>query len=119
MRIPILLAMLCSSLVASAQQTPTAEGTDPAAPLAVEFPVKVELVLYPNPTSERLRVLWGDRSLVRMPVEIRGMDGRLVRLDSLSPVHELDVSGLEEGFYRLLLMDLSGVRAQATFRVER
>lgn len=95
------------------------EQTDPMIAYEIDHPVKSEMIIYPNPAGHRLRVLWGDRSLVRMPVEIRGMDGRLLRLDSLSPAHELDVSDLEEGFYRLLLMDLSGIRAQATFRIER
>lgn len=119
MRTILILAMLCWSCATHAQQTPTTEQMDPMMLYESDHPVRSEMIIYPNPASYRARVLWDDRSLVRMPVEIRSMDGRLVRLDSLSPAHELDVSDLEEGFYRLFLMDLSGIRAQATFRIER
>lgn len=76
-------------------------------------------LLYPNPCNHTLYVLWGGGSLERMPIEVRTLDGRLIRLDVLSEKNALDVSRLEEGSYRLLLMDLSGIRAQAVFTVRR
>lgn len=77
------------------------------------------LFLYPNPTASVLHVQWGARSLARMPIEVRGLDGRLVQLTSLSAANELDVSALPEGLYHLLLIDLCGVRARKVFRVQR
>ncbi|MBL7952378.1 MAG: T9SS type A sorting domain-containing protein [Flavobacteriales bacterium] len=117
MRILLFTFLFAAVAPAVAQPPPTADDLVPELPEAGS--THIEMVLYPNPTSGRLRVLWGTRSLVRMPLEVRSMDGRLLLLDSLSPEHELDVSQLQDGLYRLLLMDLSGVRAQAVFKVVR
>ncbi len=115
---PILTTLLLlAATYAVAQEPPALDELEVLLPATER--AEPQLVLYPNPTTSTLRVIWGSRSLVRMPLEVRSLDGRLLLLDSLSPEHELDVSTLDEGFYRLFLMDLGGVRAQAVFKVVR
>lgn len=77
------------------------------------------LVLYPNPVNQVISVRCSGCDIVRMPVEIRSMDGRLLRMDVLSPQQQLNVSDLSNGSYRLYLLDLGGVRAHRVFRVAR
>jgi len=77
------------------------------------------LVLYPNPANQMISVRCSRCDLVRMPVEIRSMDGRLLRMDVLSTQQQLNVSDLDNGSYRLYLLDLGGVRAYRVFRVAR
>lgn len=116
MHTPILVLGLLLTGMTHAQSSAPADGTpEPAAGATSEVP----LFLYPNPTASVLHVEWGSHSLARMPIEVRGLDGRLVLLTTLSPAQELDVSALPDGFYNLLLMDLGGVRARKVFRVQR
>lgn len=113
----ILIVLLLGATCLARAQEPIPASEQEVTPNSA--PTQPELVLYPNPTSTMLRVRSGTRSLVRMPVEVRALDGQLLILDDLGPQHELDVSHLEEGYYRLLLMDLQGVRGQAVFKVVR
>ncbi len=117
MRYTIMMLCLCCGVHVAAQEFPSripALGSDEQAAQQAEDPT---LLLYPNPTSGRFFVHWGKRSLLRMPVEVRAMDGRLMRLDAVPTNDELDVSALPDGTYTLYLMDLSGVRARRSFRV--
>lgn len=52
-----------------------------------------------------------------MPVEVRAMDGHLIRLDAIPVNAELDVSALPDGTHGFCLMDLSGLRAYRVFRI--
>ena len=77
------------------------------------------LLLYPNPANHMINLSCTACDLVRMPVEIRSMDGRLLRMDVLSTQQQLNVSDLDNGSYRLYLLDLGGVRAHRVFRIAR
>lgn len=113
-----LLALLCTAFAMA--QVPTELNEPVAIEIAAHSSsLHEDMVIYPNPASTTLHVRSDERSLVRMPVEIRTLDGRLVRMDSLSAQHELDVSRLPEGWYRLYLLDLSGVRGHRVFQVQR
>lgn len=109
--------MLCATVTA-AQRTPV--DSLPELQLAPEvIQDSPTILIYPNPTTGSIKVNWNARALFRMPVEVRTMDGHLVRMDSLAPDNALDVSMLPDGLYRLYLLDISGVRAVGTFRVQR
>jgi hypothetical protein len=117
MRTPLITFLLGATLVSNAQHGTLAIKAE--RPLSVPPSAQSAPLLYPNPSNHTLYVLWGDGSLERMPIEVRTLEGRLTQLDVLSAENALDVSRLEEGTYRLLLMDLSGIRAQAVFTVRR
>ncbi len=111
-----LLCMFCS-MGAWAQQVSVPLDVQPSAEGVIEPREDSTLLLFPNPTSGRFFVHWGNRSLMRVPVEVRAMDGRLVRLDAISTNDEIDLSTLPDGTYGLYLMDLIGLRAYRVFRI--
>ena len=100
-----------------AQQVSVPLDVQPSAEGVIEPREDSTLLLFPNPTSGRFFVHWGNRSLMRVPVEVRAMDGRLVRLDAISTNDEIDLSTLPDGTYGLYLMDLIGLRAYRVFRI--
>ena len=137
MRTSTTAMLLLSGAMAFAQFQPddlvgTLAYADPApfmkparAPLpgsgAVPGPLEVDatLDLQVDARASRLHVGWRDRSLLRMPVELRTVDGRLIRLDCITASHDLSLCDLPPGGYQLLLMDLHGVKARQIFNIAR
>jgi len=111
-----LLYLLCAT-ASKAQDVPLGSELPYSAEKGVDRSEDSALLIYPNPTSGRFLVHWGERSLQRIPVEVRAMDGRLMHLDVISTTDELDVTTLPDGTDVLYLMDLGGVRAARLFRV--
>ncbi|HRH38818.1 MAG TPA: hypothetical protein PK760_10760 [Flavobacteriales bacterium] len=118
MRTLISSLLYVCAVATSAQHSPSVGNADGTTALATSATAQVHappLVLHINAHTGRLSVAWGDRSLTRMPVEVRNMEGGLVRLDCISPQQDLDLSELPHGSYVLYLMDLRGVRMQQRF----
>jgi len=108
-----ILALCLSAAILGVAQTPNLPE-----PMAQQEEA-LRMEVYPNPAADVLYVNWERRSLERMPVEVRSMDGKLVLLDVLTARNALNVGVLQPGLYKLFLMDLRGVRAQTTFAVVR
>lgn len=78
------------------------------------FDVDVPLNIYPNPSSDEIRV---ETEVDFSHLEILSMDGRVVRQDRFD--HRINVENLPSGTYLLHLITESGERVQKKFIVQK
>ncbi|MPR35171.1 T9SS type A sorting domain-containing protein [Salmonirosea aquatica] len=81
---------------------------------SLEFDIKLETALYPNPVSERLLLKAGDLSQIRR-VELYNASGKSVLESDSVTASGIDVKGLPTGFYVVRVTRTNG--STDTFKV--
>lgn len=71
--------------------------------LSIPEPTTHQILVYPNPSSESIRIDWPTSDLLR--VSLFDMLGKQVSQALINPNEPMDVSALPEGCYQMLISD--------------
>lgn len=72
--------------------------------------IRPALVVYPNPTSNKVTILTGSNKPQKM--ELFSADGRCIMQQTISGEQTIDVSTLSRGIYFVQIRDRAGIRTQ-------